>query len=438
MSDSFHRHFLTQLAGVAAELGKLPDEVTKTEFLKHCAFLDSDLRRYGGFASLKKLHVEPEDHHLEIKYGSRLVRNHANKRDKEYGQALFYERSLVSAVKDILSDQPLVVHPATRGVPKKTKAKRTIIAALSDTHYGTNIDRDEMHNLNEFNWTIAARRTAFYMDQIVQFKEQHRKDTSLILQINGDIIGGLIHNPEWFVDLLTEQFTGSLHLLTQAVSYLAQAFSEVKVVCTVGNHGRNTSKTEKGRSTTNKWDSFESMLYVSLREVLTQKHKNVSFDIPKSPFAIYPVQGHNVMQTHGDTVIRVGNPGKSINTASINNQLNVVNSAPFLDNKVKLLSVGHVHVATAQRLANGSSVLINGCLSGTDPYAQSIGIFDSHPIQIITESTEKYALGDVRMIYLSGADKDAKLDNIVKPFKGCFSKASNRGMMEEELYHQRR
>jgi len=421
MPETFHALFVKELTRVADALDKEPDEVTRSEFLKHGALLDEDLRRCGGFLALKKLHVAQESRNLEIKYGSRLVRSHANKLDKNYGQALFYEQALLNAVKEALIEQPLVIHPPLKPRNKKSKFKRTIIAALSDTHYGTNISKEEMHGLNEFNWTIAARRTAFFMDQIVQYKEQHREDTSLVLQINGDILGGLIHNTEWFVDLLTIQFTGALNILTQAVSYVAQAFSEVKVVCTVGNHGRNTSKHEKGRATTNKWDSFESMLYVALREVITQKHANVSFVIPESPFAIYQVLGHNVFQTHGDTVVSVGNPGKSVNTASLNNQINIVNCSELTDKKISLLSVGHVHVATAQTLMNGCSIVVNGCLSGTDPFAQSIGIFANNPVQMLIECTERYPLGDIRMIFVREADQDKKLESIIKPFKAPFT-----------------
>jgi hypothetical protein len=63
---------------------------------------------------------------------------------------------------------------------------------------------------------------------------------------------------------------------------------------------------------------------------------------------------------------------------------------------------------------------VNGCLSGLDPYAVSIGIFDSNPTQQIFEVTEKHAVGDVRFIQVKSADKDAALDKIIKPFKGPF------------------
>jgi len=193
----------------------------------------------------------------------------------------------------------------------------------------------------------------------------------------------------------------------------------VRVVCTTGNHGRNVGKADKGRATTHKWDSYEHMIYLSLREIL-KKHTNIEFIIPESPLIIYKVQGHNIVQTHGDTVINVGNPGKSLNMNSINNQINQLNSSDLIspDEKIAVVCVGHVHTATTQILTNGCFAMINGCLSGTDPFAQSIGIFSNNPTQVIFEATEKYAVGDIRYVQVKGADNQSRLDAIIKPFQG--------------------
>jgi predicted phosphodiesterase len=162
------------------------------------------------------------------------------------------------------------------------------------------------------------------------------------------------------------------------------------------------------------------MIYVALKEVLAQKHFNVEVTIPESPFVIYKVQGHNIAQTHGDTVINVGNPGKSLNMDSISNQINRMSSSEMLkaEEKVDVVCVGHVHVPTAQILENGSMIMINGCLSGTDPFAQSIGIFSNNPTQVLFESTEEHAVGDIRMIQVKSADAKERFDKIIKPFKG--------------------
>jgi len=132
------------------------------------------------------------------------------------------------------------------------------------------------------------------------------------------------------------------------------------------------------------------------------------------------VQGHLVCQSHGDTVFKPGNPGKSINMKSLDEQVKSLNSEKTLvgKGKVDILSLGHVHVATVQGLQSGCTAVINGCLSGTDPFAQSIGIFANNPTQIVLECTEKYPVGDIRMVKVKEADTDKRLDAIITPFMG--------------------
>ncbi len=63
-------------------------------------------------------------------------------------------------------------------------------------------------------------------------------------------------------------------------------------------------------------------------------------------------------------------------------------------------------------------LVINGCLSGMDPFAQSIGIFESHPTQQLFEITDKHAVGDIRLIQVKSADHRDDLDEIITPPKG--------------------
>ena len=65
-------------------------------------------------------------------------------------------------------------------------------------------------------------------------------------------------------------------------------------------------------------------------------------------------------------------------------------------------------------MESGCMLVLNGCLSGLDPYALSIGIFDSNPTQQLFEATDSHAVGDIRLIQVKGADKDASLDAIIE------------------------
>lgn len=420
-TKDINKLFISSMKKVSVALGVEPNKVSQAQFFANDPndIAEWDVRKAGGFNNLKKLYF-PAEENLEVLNGSKLVQAHRKRLESKYGVEEFFLNELSQSITEALKSNPIKLYT----VPKKPKApktsaakKRTIVAHLSDTHYGANVEKAELAGKNEFNWTIAARRTAHFIDQVCSYKPHYRQDTDLILCINGDIIAGQIHDQEWFVNLLTTQFSGTLSILSQAISYAANHFNSVTVVCTTGNHGRNVGKANKGRASTHKWDSYEHMIYVSLREIF-KKVPSVKFTIPESPYVIFDAQGHKFFQTHGDTVVNVGNPGNALNMRSINDQINKINASE--GKKISGLIVGHVHTPTVQLTESGCMILINGCLSGTDPFAQSIGIFDSNPTQMLFEVTQEHAVGDIRLVQLNEADKKTRLDLIIAPFLGKF------------------
>lgn len=417
--------FVDSMKKVAKALVKDPGEVTKAEFLANDVHEISEwnMRKTGGFTNMKKLFFAPPVDDPATKYGSRIVNSHRNKVEKWYGTERFMEEEILKRLEESLKKDLIRMHPpvnkAVKSKSKKVKKTRTILAHLSDTHYGANIDSSEVGQVNHYNWEIAARRTALFVDQIVNYKPHYRDETKLIFCINGDILAGVIHDQEWFADLLTIQFMGSLDILTQAISYLATQFKEVEVCCSPGNHGRAMHKTSKSRASTHKWDSYETILYGALKKVVESKHKNVTVNIPKAPYTIIKAHGHCFFMTHGDTVLNVGNPGKSLNIKDINEQINKLNASELGgDDKFAVVLVGHVHTPTVQLTESGCMLMINGCLSGVDPFAQSIGIFESHPTQKLFEITDKHSVGDIRLIQVKEADDKKELDKIISPYRG--------------------
>lgn len=410
--------FIKSMKQIAKELDKDPSEVTPSQFWSTDSLdlPEWEIRRVGGFKNLQSLYFPKTEENIVVKKTGALLKERVTKVQNELGTRRLIAEELTQNLKDIVNEIDFKIHKPLPKSKKSTKdAERTIVAHLSDTHYGCNIDRSELGGLNEYNWTIAARRSALFFQQIVNYKPQYRDKTEVVLLVNGDIIAGMIHNQEWFVDLLTTQFAGTLSILTQGISYLAQNFKQVRVVMTPGNHGRSMHKADSGRGTTHKWDSYETQIFIAVREVLKAKCPNVQVDIPDSPFAIFKAQGHTYFVTHSDTVINVGNPGAALNMKSINNQINKLNASELGgDAKFDAVICGHIHTPTLQLMESGCMLVLNGCLSGLDPYALSIGIFDSNPTQQLFEATDKHAVGDVRFIQVKEADKDTSLDKVIE------------------------
>jgi hypothetical protein len=315
---------------------------------------------------------------------------------------------------DVLKANPPLVYEAIRVATKKP-AKRVVVAHYSDSHIQSNIQGDEMGGLNNYGSIEEARRTALFFREIANYKIEHRKDTELFLVLNGDNIQGVIHDVE-SVPAATTQVCAALHILRQAISFIATQFKKVTVVCTVGNHERMMHKSNKGRQTKQKWDSFSTILHVALKVALSE-HKNINFVIPTSPFAYLDILGHKFFITHSDTVINVGYPGKSINTERAKNTINDLKSGL---GRIDVVMAGHVHVDSKTILPNGTTLLTNGSVSGIDEFALSLGVTKNLPSQQIFEVTPHYAVGDLRSVFLAEADKDDELDLIIEPFKGKF------------------
>jgi len=407
--------FIKDVLMIARTANCHSSEVTRDQFRNLTSMKTSDYEQLGSFSDLRKKFF-PKVEVPEMKHGSQLIESHRKKLTKTVGMTQFVADEMCKVFKETLETNPLKFHrPVALKSKSKNKINRTIVAHWSDSHFGANIHKSEVQ-VNEYTWTIAARRLALFVEQICQYKQHYRKETELVFCINGDIIAGVIHDQEWFADLLTDQYVGAIHLLGQAISYLAQHYVTVKVLCSPGNHGRAMHKKGTDRATTHKHDSYETMIYVGLKHALSQ-YKNVEVQVPKTPFVIFNAQGHNFFMTHGDTVVNVGNPGKSLNMKEINNQINKINASE-LGGKDKFAAIimGHVHTPTIQLSESGCMTIINGCSSGVDPFAQSIGIFESNPTQQIFEVTPEHAVGDVRLIQLKPADDRKDLDKIVEPY----------------------
>lgn len=410
--------FKSNMEIVGRTLDKPPSLVTRTEFIANSPeeISDWDMRKAGGFATMRKILFVPAIEEAE----SMAINAFQRDVKKQVGQTAFLNDQFIAALKEYLKKNPLKAHKVSKKRVPKKKAKRTLVTQWSDLHYGCIVDKNEMGGVNEWDWTIAARRTAGLIKCIAEYKPHYRKDTDLVIGLNGDIIAGIIHNIEWFAEPLATQVGGTMDILFQAISYLAQEFNNVEVHCQTGNHGRQIHKQDKGRATCHKWDSYETMIYRGL-EMALRPYKNVSINIPETPYSLFKVQGHNFYMTHGDTVFNVGVPGKSINIEKLDKQITKLNTT-LMDGKENLavVMVGHVHTPTYQLTDAGAALFVNGCMIGNDPFAQSIGLHHSQPAQWLFEVTEQDPVGDQRLIKLARYDSDKTLDSIITPFTGKF------------------
>jgi predicted phosphodiesterase len=410
------KEFKKAVVQVADEMGIKPQYVTSKDFKNISDFSEWELRKIGGFSAAHAfLYPETKVDGVQA-MATKAKAAWLKKGIKKQVNDEYLNLEFLETFKEIMKDNPLKVHAPYKPIKKTKNKERAIVVHVSDTHFGANIEASEMHGFNEFNWSIAARRMALLAEQVISYKAQYRDSTELVIAINGDIIAGVIHDQEWFSDLLSKQTAGTIKILVQFISLCAQHFDSVRVVMTTGNHGRSMHKMGKSRATTHKWDSYETNIYLGVKAAIQAKCSNVKCEIPETPYAIVNILGHNFFITHGDTVVNAGNPGSSLNMKSLNNQINTL-IASF---KMKFAGVmlGHTHVSTVQTLASKTKLLVNGTLSGADPYCQSLGIMSNNPEQTIFEVTRSHAVGDIRFIDLLAADDRPELEKLIEPLKG--------------------
>jgi hypothetical protein len=125
-----------------------------------------------------------------------------------------------------------------------------------------------------------------------------------------------------------------------------------------------------------------------------------------------------IYATHGDTHLNPGNPGKSVNIGSLENQINKINASLKDSTEYKAFICGHVHLPLVTQLPNSTYMIINGALVLPNGFAQNLGIMESQQVQVMFESTAKHAVGDFRFINVGKSAERRDLDKLVQPFPG--------------------
>jgi len=305
------------------------------------------------------------------------------------------------------------VHPhgyAAR--PKRSHTTRMSTLVLSDLHIGANLPGYE--NIQTFDFTAAGRRLAHLAHETAEFKTQYRDQTQLNLGLNGDIIEGLLGWNDADNAPLAEQMVAAAQFLVATIQYLAAAFPKIRVDCQTGNHGRN-KLTHHGRATSSKWNSFEMVIY-KMVEAQCRHLPNVEFHIPKSPWSIIPLLGgDNAFMTHGDTEIKLKSISSSGGPKSWTDALAKIQSEGKYGKDIKVLIAGHFHDPGLLPTSAGIAIA-QGALVPPNGHARAAGYSGICGFWLF-ESVEGFPVGDSRFLRVGEEqDKDASLDQIVKPF----------------------
>ena len=223
-------------------------------------------------------------------------------------QKRLHKDNLIDAIYDATTPFKAVkpIKPIKPTGKRKGESTQTVVAPLTDTHIGEDVDYQQMAGLNSYSFEIFNRRLSGWAEQVLNLVELRRASVpidDLIVPMLGDMISGDIHDEliKTNEDNVMGQMIRGANLIAQALMSFAPHFKTITVPCVVGNHGRMTRKPPMK----DKYMDWDYMLYQWVAAFC--KHQtNIKFQINTSYMNIFQVYDKNVLIMHGDSASGAG------------------------------------------------------------------------------------------------------------------------------------
>jgi hypothetical protein len=309
--------------------------------------------------------LKAEVHQLQRKYKESIKQSNVSER-------------IVERLEQGIAALPVVPAPAKPKIVRGQSVESAVLVG-SCWHIGEKIDRQEMGDLNEYNFDIFVRRLQFLIEKAITFTQDNMKSHTfeeLHLFLTGDMVSGIIH--EELVEtnelhIVDQCLLGAL-VVAQAIQDLARVFPRVTVTGVVGNHGRTQQQKQFKHKGTKSWD----YVFYNTLALLLRNQENVTFIIPKSYWAVVEVQGHLFQIQHGDTIKSWG----GIPFYGLNRETSKwVEIHATQGRFIRYYVTSHFHTKAILQSGYGERIM-NGSLKGGDEYAIGLGLYGD-PIQLL-------------------------------------------------------
>lgn len=253
--------------------------------------------------------------------------------------------NLLEVVKDNIDFMPTYEIKDFKPI-NKNQDKKYAVLQLSDWHCGALVD----NQFNYYNVDTMVDRATKVRNNALEYCKLHNV-TDLVIEINGDMVNGAIHVSSRVEseEGVIQQVITVTDVLAKLINSMKPYFNSIKIVTTLGNHGRLTPN--KSDSITN--ENFEMLIPTMLRDKLSDIK---IIDSKGLDFTKYEIDGKIIMVSHGqnDSMTKV--------ISDFSKMFKVV------PNEVHL---GHTHSYTDINDCD-IKVTVNGSLIGSDDYAVTI------------------------------------------------------------------
>jgi hypothetical protein len=277
---------------------------------------------------------------------------------------------------------------------------------LSDWHWGETVDSEHVNRYNEYDVKIASERFNRVIASAIKIIDQSNKEIpAVVVALGGDMVSGDIHddlritNGQTSIEAVLDLFDH----LTMALAELTERYGKVFVMCTFGNHGRNTVKPlhKKAAATNYDW----------LLSTMLDKHfinnPNIEFIIPTAFDTSYKIFNTNYLLTHGDRLGVRGGDGQIGMLGPIARGVKKIMAYyATLGDPIDYIIMGHFH--TQLWLPNA---IVNGTGKGFDEYALANRFAPAPPTQSIWFTHPNYGICDRTDLYADVPNPDVKSDD---------------------------
>lgn len=271
------------------------------------------------------------------------------------------ESKLVSLLDKNIEKYPYI--PLNENYKRNNDTKEILHLMLSDWHIGENISSEELLGMNEYNIDIVRERAQKIYTSACKVLDKMKGYEYETIHINilGDMISGIIHEELIANGInVTEQIIFGAEIVSDIIHKFALKFPKLIVTGVIGNHGR----TKKKPYFKEKYNNFDYIFYKFI-ECKCENLKNVSFNFPKSAFAIIKNFNYNFLLMHGDGINSFnGIPWYGIKRMDMNMSQLMSTQANFYPHYILM---GHFHTTNSLEKMGGE-ILMNGSLKGTDEY----------------------------------------------------------------------
>lgn len=303
-------------------------------------------------------------------------------------------------------------YPEIPILPANEMTPEYAIAECGDWHFGSQWGVQDVGAWGPVNADILAERVELYATQLVYLVKLQRKARPipwLVCNLLGDFIENEImrHNQGVSVEMNSaKQMARALAAMEKFLITMLDNFEEVFCPCVWGNHGRMGVK----RNDTDPQNNWDLLLYAFLAERFKNEPR-IKFFISTTPWIAYtlphaPNWTHVAM--HGDGLpSRMGIPWYSI-------ERDTGRVAELLNQPIHFIHLGHFHSLAKIDKPYGKK-LVNGCLSGTSPYAIKLHL-GGVPKQLLFGLHPKRGISWSYEVYLSDQPHfEADVDGIITP-----------------------